>query len=355
MIRLHWPQLFREHRDRRLAEEVAARTYELSQYLVDVLGVTAIGTPGDAPRRLPRLVPHAPRAAAPRPAAPAARGRRELVEMPRADRCCGFGGTFRSATPRCRPRWPTTSWPQIAAAGVDVAVSADPGCAAADRRAPQRTGARRARRPSGIVLARGAVSLHARAHERLGRPPTGARPSPPDRSPVRRTGRRAGRAGRLRSSPRPRRRRFATLVHNLPRYLDRSVADLEGRGVIVHRAATAAEAVRSSVTSRARHGGGPVVKGKSMAVEEIGLNERLEADGVEVFETDLGEFILQLAGERPEHILAPAIHWSRDRVRRAVRAARRAVAGRSIRRSSSDLPAATCARGSSRPASASPA
>ena len=63
-----------------------------------------------------------------------------------------------------------------------------------------------------------------------------------------------------------------------------------------------------------RHGR-EVVKGKSMASEEIGLNERLEADGVDVVETDLGEFIVQLAGEPPEHIIIPAIHWSRDDVR----------------------------------------
>ena len=92
-----------------------------------------------------------------------------------------------------------------------------------------------------------------------------------------------------------------------------------------------------------------------MLSEEIGLNERLEADGVEVFETDLGEFILQLAGEPPEHILAPAIHWSRERVRKLFEP----LAGRPLgddpdgagRRS----PAATCGPGSNRPASASPA
>jgi L-lactate dehydrogenase complex protein LldF len=52
----------------------------------------------------------------------------------------------------------------------------------------------------------------------------------------------------------------------------------------------------------------------SMASEEIGLNEALEADGVEVVETDLGEFICQVAGEPPSHILAPAIHRDRSGV-----------------------------------------
>jgi L-lactate dehydrogenase complex protein LldF len=54
-----------------------------------------------------------------------------------------------------------------------------------------------------------------------------------------------------------------------------------------------------------------VAKGKSMASEEIHLNEVLEADGREVVETDLGEFIIQLAGETPSHIIAPAIHHDR--------------------------------------------
>lgn len=58
-----------------------------------------------------------------------------------------------------------------------------------------------------------------------------------------------------------------------------------------------------------------VVKGKSMASEEIGLNHALEADGMTVIETDLGEYIQQVAHEPPAHILAPAVHKSRTDVR----------------------------------------
>src|SRR5207244_534079 len=57
-----------------------------------------------------------------------------------------------------------------------------------------------------------------------------------------------------------------------------------------------------------------VVKGKSMTSEEIRLNHALEADGIEVVESDLAEFILQLANEQPSHILAPALHYSRERI-----------------------------------------
>ena len=59
-----------------------------------------------------------------------------------------------------------------------------------------------------------------------------------------------------------------------------------------------------------------VVKGKSMVTEEIGLNQVLEANGIEVNETDLGEYIIQLAGESPSHIIAPAIHKTRKEIGR---------------------------------------
>lgn len=57
-----------------------------------------------------------------------------------------------------------------------------------------------------------------------------------------------------------------------------------------------------------------VVKSKSMASEEIHLNQQLEAAGVAVVETDLGEYIIQLAGETPSHIIAPAIHKTREQI-----------------------------------------
>lgn len=62
------------------------------------------------------------------------------------------------------------------------------------------------------------------------------------------------------------------------------------------------------------HGVRTAVKGKSMVTEEIGLNAALIADGIEVTETDLGEYIIQLAGEHPSHIIAPAIHKTRNEI-----------------------------------------
>ncbi|HKV69409.1 MAG TPA: LutB/LldF family L-lactate oxidation iron-sulfur protein [Gaiellales bacterium] len=104
-------------------------------------------------------------------------------------------------------------------------------------------------------------------------------------------------------------------VVEMPALIDQFQTNLERAGAIVHRAPTGADAAAYIAGVVARHGR-EVVKGKSMAAEEIGLNERLAADGVDVVETDLGEFIVQTAGEPPEHIIIPAIHKSRDDVRR---------------------------------------
>ena len=57
-----------------------------------------------------------------------------------------------------------------------------------------------------------------------------------------------------------------------------------------------------------------IVKSKSMTTEEVDLNERLEHHGLESVETDLGEYIVQLAHERPYHIVAPALHMTRYQV-----------------------------------------
>ena len=57
-----------------------------------------------------------------------------------------------------------------------------------------------------------------------------------------------------------------------------------------------------------------MTKGKSMIAEEIGLNDILEANGIEPVETDLGEYIIQLRHEMPSHIIAPAVHLNADQV-----------------------------------------
>ena len=90
--------------------------------------------------------------------------------------------------------------------------------------------------------------------------------------------------------------------------------EAEKAGANVHRARTAEDA-RAVVAALLRERGAKlVVKSKSMVSEEIGLNERLEREGIEVVETDLGEWIVQLAGERPSHLTAPALHKTKEEV-----------------------------------------
>ena len=91
---------------------------------------------------------------------------------------------------------------------------------------------------------------------------------------------------------------------------------LEANGATVFVAADAGEARDYIVNVVKRAGARQVVKGKSMTTEEIELNPALERAGVEVVETDLGEYIVQLRGERPSHIITPAIHLSKEDIGR---------------------------------------
>lgn len=88
------------------------------------------------------------------------------------------------------------------------------------------------------------------------------------------------------------------------------------RGGHVFFAADAAEAVAYCLEVAQRQHVKLAVKGKSMVTEEIGLNAALTAAGIEAVETDLGEYIVQLAGEHPSHIIAPAIHKTRGEIGR---------------------------------------
>ncbi|MGD8278653.1 MAG: lactate utilization protein B [Gemmatimonadota bacterium] len=102
---------------------------------------------------------------------------------------------------------------------------------------------------------------------------------------------------------------------NLDTYLEQAERSLRGNGVEVHWADTVADA-HAVLTGIVRSTGARrVVKGKSMLSEELGVNALLESLGVEVFETDLGEYILQLLHESPSHILGPAIHRSLEDIR----------------------------------------
>jgi L-lactate dehydrogenase complex protein LldE len=128
MMRLHWRRLFRGDRDEALAGRVGARVFELSQYLVEEAGAERIGTPlhravtyhdschmlrelgvQEPPRRLLRAV-------------------YDLRELPRADRCCGFGGTFSVRYPDVATAMADDKLASAQASGADTVVSADSGC-----------------------------------------------------------------------------------------------------------------------------------------------------------------------------------------------------------------------------------
>ncbi len=106
----------------------------------------------------------------------------------------------------------------------------------------------------------------------------------------------------------------AHTIVNLPDYLERFSDAAAAKGTQVFFAADAADAVGYVRDVIQRHGARFVAKGKSMASEEIGLAHALEEDGVRVVETDLGEYIVQLAGEPPSHITAPAVHMNRTEI-----------------------------------------
>src|SRR5579872_6981207 len=100
-------------------------------------------------------------------------------------------------------------------------------------------------------------------------------------------------------------------IDNLDYYLEQFQRNVEARGGRVVYCTDATE-VSDFVLSLAKERGARlIVKSKSMTTEEIDLNERLEHHGLESVETDLGEYILQLAHEKPYHIVAPALHKTR--------------------------------------------
>ncbi|MCW3818163.1 lactate utilization protein [Micromonospora sp. DR5-3] len=107
----------------------------------------------------------------------------------------------------------------------------------------------------------------------------------------------------------------ADVMARLPELLEQLESAVIAAGGTVHWAADAVEANRI-VTDLVRAAGAErVMKVKSMATQEIGLNEALEAAGIEPVETDLAELIVQLGRDRPSHILVPAIHRNRAEIR----------------------------------------
>src|SRR5580704_14837825 len=103
-------------------------------------------------------------------------------------------------------------------------------------------------------------------------------------------------------------------IANLPELIQVLKSSVRAHGGHVFVASTAEDACRYILDVCRWRAAKLVVKGKSITSEEIRLNHVLVADGIEVVESDLAEFILQLADEQPSHFLAPALHYSRERI-----------------------------------------
>lgn len=104
-------------------------------------------------------------------------------------------------------------------------------------------------------------------------------------------------------------------LRKLPDLLEQAEANLTANGVTVLWAADAAEANAHVRAIAEKHALKKAIKSKSMLSEEIGLNGALEAAGVQVVETDLGEWIVQLSGDHPSHVIAPIIHRTKASIR----------------------------------------
>ncbi|MCU7946171.1 MAG: LUD domain-containing protein, partial [Candidatus Thiodiazotropha sp. (ex Cardiolucina cf. quadrata)] len=106
----------------------------------------------------------------------------------------------------------------------------------------------------------------------------------------------------------------ANSLSKLPELLEQLEKNCHKNGIQVHWAESIEDANNIVLTIMQNHQADLLIKGKSMVSEEMELNQFLEQHGIECIESDLGEYILQLAGEPPSHIVAPAIHKSRQQI-----------------------------------------
>ena len=104
------------------------------------------------------------------------------------------------------------------------------------------------------------------------------------------------------------------VLNDLEHWLLQFEQQATARGAIVHWAENGEDVNRIVAEIAARHGVRTAAKSKSMVSEECGLNDALELAGVKVMETDLGEYILQLAHEAPSHIVAPVVHKNKEEI-----------------------------------------
>ena len=292
------------------------RVFELSELLVDVLGVTDVGAA--FPHRV-ASTPRATRSADEGRGAPLVLLRHvrglELVDLARADECCGLGGTFaitnvdtrrarcsRTSSRRSRPRARTSAPPSTARVSCTSR-----GGSCAPEPGP--------RRPPGGDPGLHVSSFPTRARRELAnvqlrRNLRGATDTirakrarvvaeVPDWEELREAGRTIK----------------ADVLARLDEYLVEFEAAAQAAGATVHWARDADEANAVVADVARAHDADEVVKVKSLTTDEIGLNDALGAAGIHALETDFAELILQLDGDWSSHILVPAIHRNRTEIR----------------------------------------
>ena len=328
MVRDAYPRVAELAGDDGLARDVRAlgeRVFELSELLVDVLGVEDVGAyyphrvtyhptchslrllkVGDKPLRLLRAV----------------RGL-ELVELDEPYECCGFGGTFAVKNADVSTAMLADKVRHVLDTRAEVCAAADNSCLMhiggglarlrtghADRPPRRDPGGDRVSRTDRVGLprrgARGARRHPAAPQHRQG-DADDPRQARADGRASSATGRRCARpGGRSRSA------RCATCPSTSSGSRPRScgpAATSTGR-------ATAPRPARSSRASPRDHGSDEVIKVKSLATDEIGLNDALAERGISAWETDLAELIVQLdPADEQSHILVPAIHRNRAEIR----------------------------------------
>ena len=262
----------------------------------------------------------------------------DLVELPDAEECCGFGGTFAVKNAD------TSSGAMLAdkiaavrATGAAVCAAGDASCLMHIGGGLSRLGAGRrdhaSRRDPGEHPVTGASASAGTAAGcgQLRAPGAVSRGRPNDAladAQLRRNLRHATSTirdqagacrGRTAATGQQLRAAGAAIKDDVLAHLDRYLMQLEqqvaARGGTVHWARDADEANRIVTGLVAAAGAAEVVKVKSMATQEIGLNEALAGAGISVVETDLAELIVQLGHDTPSHILVPAIHRNRAEIR----------------------------------------
>ncbi len=340
--------------------ELAPRTYELTEFLVDVLGVEDVGA------RFPHTVTYHPTCHSLRMLGVGDRPTRllshvaglTLADLPAAEECCGFGGHLRGqelrhlrghgrrqGRSRARdgrggPRRGRLLLPDAPARAARPAALRRP------RDAPRRDPGRAMTTPGtthgttpGTATFVGMPPFPEAAREALGN--SQLRHNLQHATHTIRD-KRARVVAEVEDWEDLRTRGAAVkdaALAELDQHLLTLEAALQANGAVVHWARDADEACRVVAEVARSHGADEVLKVKSMATQEIELNEALARQGIQAWETDLAELIVQLGDDLPSHILVPAIHRNRAEIREIFQQ-KMAAAGRPAPDDLTDEPAA---------------